>query len=90
MSEHPLASVPGVGGLEAQKALVKRARRDALHWAFRAAMLALISGLALRYGWFLFGGVFAVLALMAAGLVRSMRRRAAALAEKIRLMEGRG
>jgi len=77
-------------GLDEQKALVKRARRDAIHWAFRAVMLALISGLALRFGWILFGALFAVLALMAAGLVRSMRRRAAQLEAQIRLLEPRG
>jgi hypothetical protein len=77
-------SVPGLDDL---KALVKRARRDALHWAFRAVMLALIGGLALRFGWVLFGIAFGVLALMAAGLVRSLRRRAAQLAAQIRLLE---
>ena len=81
--------LPGAApkGLDAQKALVKRARRDAVHWAFRAVLLALISGLALRYGWILFGSLFALLALMAVGLVRSMRRRAAALDAQIRLLE---
>jgi len=81
--------LPGAApkGLDAQKALVKRARRDAVHWAFRAVLLALISGLALRYGWILFGSLFALLALMAVGLVRSMRRRAAALEAQIRLLE---
>ena len=81
--------LPGAApkGLDAQKALVKRARRQAVHWAFRAVLLALISGLALRYGWILFGSLFALLALMAVGLVRSMRRRAAALDAQIRLLE---
>jgi hypothetical protein len=82
---------PGaIPGLDDQKALVKRARRDALHWTFRAVMLALISGLALRTGWILFGTVFALLALMALHLVRSTRRRAAELAAKIKLVEGQG
>jgi hypothetical protein len=80
---------PSAPGLDDQKALVKRARRDALHWAFRAVLLALISGLSLRFGWILFGAVFALLALMAAGLVRSTRRRAAELAAKIELLEGK-
>ncbi|HVO35914.1 MAG TPA: hypothetical protein VMT21_10135 [Gemmatimonadales bacterium] len=79
------ASTPS--GLDDQRALVKRARRDALQWTFRAALLALISGLALRMGWILFGILFAVLALMAVGLVRSMRRRAAQLAAQIKLLE---
>jgi hypothetical protein len=81
---------PATPGLDDQKALVKRARRDALHWTFRAVLLALISGLALRYGWIVFGGVFALLALMALQLVRSTRRRAAELAAKIRQLEGKG
>ncbi len=73
--------------LDRQKALVRKARRDAFHWAFRAVVLGLISGLALRYGWFLFGGLFGVLALMAVGLVRSLRRRAAQLAAQIKAQE---
>ena len=73
--------------LDEQRALVKRARRDAYHWAFRAIVLALISGLALRYGWIVFGVLFAVLALMAAGLVRSMRRRAAQLEAQVGRLE---
>ncbi len=73
--------------LDAERALVRRARRDAWHWAFRAVVLALISGLALRFGWIIFGILFAALALMAAGLVRSMRRRAAQLEAQIRLLE---
>ncbi|MGA2383477.1 MAG: hypothetical protein ABSG61_08580 [Gemmatimonadales bacterium] len=77
-------------GLDDQKALVKRARRDALHWGFRAVLLALISGLALRNGWIVFGVLFALLALMAVGLVRSTRRRAAQLAAKIKALEGQG
>jgi hypothetical protein len=82
---------PGaIPGLDDQRALVKRARRDALHWTFRAVMLALISGLALRTGWILFGAVFALLALMALQLVRSTRRRAAELAAKIKLLEHEG
>lgn len=80
----------GVPGLDDQKALVKRARRDAMRWTFRAVLLALVSGLALRNGWIVFGLLFAVLALMAAGLVRSMRRRAAQLAAKITALEGKG
>ncbi len=85
MNELPTASAPS--GLDQQKALVKRARRDAFHWAFRAVLLALISGLALRYGWILFGSLFAALALMAVGLVRSLRRRAARLEAQIRQQE---
>jgi len=83
-------TLPGAApkGLDEQKALVKRARRDAWHWAFRGVLLALISGLALRYGWIIFGALFAVLALMSVGLVRSMRRRAALLEAQIRLLEG--
>jgi len=79
---------PSTGkGLDDQKALVRRARREAVHWAFRAVLLGLVSGLALRYGWYLFGGLFAVLALMAVGLVHSMRRRAAQLAAQIAALE---
>ena len=82
-------SVPSpVPGLDDQKALVKRARRDALQWTYRAVLLALISGLAMRNGWILFGVLFAILALMAVGLVRSTRRRAAQLAAKLRELEG--
>ena len=77
-----------VRGLDDQKALVKRARRDALQWTYRAVLLALISGLALRNGWIMFGVLFALLALMAAGLVRSTRRRAAVLAAKLKELEG--
>jgi uncharacterized membrane protein YciS (DUF1049 family) len=75
--------------LDEQKALVKRARRNAYHWAFRAVLLAAISGLALRYGWIIFGVLFAALALMAVGLVRSMRRRAAQLEAQVKLLETR-
>lgn len=85
MTEKLAASAPS--GLDEQKALVKRARRDALQWTYRAVLLALISGLALRNGWILMGILFALLALMAVGLVRSMRRRAAQLAEQLRLLE---
>lgn len=77
-------------GLDDQKALVKRARRDALQWTYRAVLLALISGLALRTGWIVFGVLFALLALMAVGLVRSTRRRAAVLAAKLKELEGQG
>ncbi|MGD0992831.1 MAG: hypothetical protein ABR998_10200 [Gemmatimonadales bacterium] len=77
-------------GLDDQKALVKRARRDALQWTYRAVLLALISGLALRLGWIVFGVLFALLALMAVGLVRSTRRRAAVLAAKLKELEGQG
>ncbi len=76
--------------LDDQKALVKRARRDALQWTYRAVLLALISGLALRFGWIVFGVLFALLALMAVGLVRSTRRRAAVLAAKLKELEGQG
>jgi hypothetical protein len=85
------ARVPStVPGLDDQKALVKRARRDALQWTYRAVLLALISGLALRLGWIVFGVLFALLALMAVGLVRSTRRRAAVLAAKLKELEGQG
>ena len=77
-------------GLDDQRVLVKRARRDALQWTYRAVLLALISGLALRTGWIVFGVLFAVLALMAVGLVRSTRRRAAVLAAKIKELEVQG
>ncbi len=83
----PLPQVPGAS-LDDQKALVRRARRDAWHWSFRAVVLALISGLALKYGWIIFGVAFGVLALMAWGLVRSIRRRAATLAAMIQKVEG--
>ena len=79
-----------VPGLDDQKALVKRARRDALQWTYRAVLLALISGLALRNGWIVFGVLFALLALMAVGLVRSTRRRAGVLAAKLKELEGQG
>jgi hypothetical protein len=85
------ARVPStVPGFDDQKALVKRARRDALQWTYRAVLLALISGLALRLGWIVFGVLFALLALMAVGLVRSTRRRAAVLAAKLKELEGQG
>ena len=77
-------------GLDDQRALVKRARQGALQWTFRAVLLALISGLALRNGWIVFGVLFALLTLMAAGLVRSTRRRAAVLAAKLRELEAQG
>jgi len=80
-------SAPDRSKFDEQKALVKRARRDAYHWAFRAVLLAAISGLALRYGWIIFGILFAALALMAVGLVRSMRRRAAQLEAQLKLLE---
>jgi hypothetical protein len=82
---------PGaVAGLDDQKALVKRARRDGLHWTFRAAMLALISGLSLRNGWLLFGVLFGLLSLMALQVARTTRRRARELAAKIKLLEPEG
>jgi len=73
--------------LDEQRSLVRRTRRDAYHWAFRAVLLAGISGLALRYGWTIFGVLFAVLALMGVGLARSMRRRAAQLEAQLKLLE---
>jgi len=79
-----------VPGLDDQKALVKRARRDALQWSYRAVLLALISGLALRNGWIVFGVLFALMAVMAVGLVRSTRRRAAVLAAKVKELEAQG
>ena len=85
----PMSAPTAAPGLDDQKALVKRARRDALHWAFRAVLLALISGLALRNGWIIFGVLFAALALMSMQLVRSTRRRAAELAAKIQQLEGK-
>jgi hypothetical protein len=84
-------SAPGaVPGLDDHKALVKRARRDGLHWTFRAVMLALISALSLRNGWPLFGILFGLLALMALQVARTVRRRARELAAKIKLLEHEG
>ncbi len=86
MSGTPPGAVP-VRDLDQHRALIKRARRDGFHWAFRAVLLALISGLALKAGWILFGILFGLLALMSVGLSRSMRRRAALLAAQIKLLE---
>lgn len=84
-----LPAEPAVPGLDDQKALVRRARGDVLRWTLRAVMLAVISALALRNGWILFGTLFGLLALMSVALVRSTRRRAAELAAKIKLLEGK-
>ncbi len=83
----PLSGAAPVPDLDRHRALAKRARRDAWHWAFRAVLLALISGLALKAGWVLFGILFGLLALMSVGLSRSMRRRAALLAAQIKQLE---
>jgi len=69
------------------RALIKRARQEARRWMFRAVMLALVSGLSLARHWFLFGVIFLALTVMAAQLSRSTRRRAAELAEKLKLAE---
>lgn len=88
MSATPPAP-PVVPDLDAQKALVKRARRDSWHWTFRAVLLALIGGLAVRNGWLLFSILFGLLALMSVHVSRSTRRRAAELAARIRMLEGK-
>lgn len=84
-----LAGLPGAPALEEQKALVRRARRDAYHWMFRAVLLTIISALSFARRWLVFGVLFAALALMAAQLARVTQRRASELAQKIKLLEGR-
>jgi hypothetical protein len=73
-------------GQEEARALVKRARQEARRWMFRSVTLALVSGLAFARHWFVFGLVFLALTLMGMQLSRSTRRRAAELAEKLKLM----
>ncbi len=69
------------------RTLVKRARREARQWAIRSVLLAVVAGLAFRVGWYAFGGIFVARAFMAFGLSRATRRRALALAEKLRLLD---
>jgi hypothetical protein len=76
-------------GHDEARALVKRARQEARRWMFRSVMLALVSGLALARHWFLFGLIFLGLTVMGVQLSRSTRRRAAELAEKLKLLETR-
>jgi hypothetical protein len=87
VSQPPIPGVPPIPGLDEQRALVKRARRESFRWFIRALMLAIISGLALRNGWVIFGVIFAALAVMGLQLSRTTRRRAAALLEKLKLLE---
>jgi hypothetical protein len=83
----PLA-VPHLPGLEDQRRLVAKARGQARRWMVRGVLLFVISALAVRYGWVVFGLVFLALALLALELARSTRRRAAALADRLQQMEG--
>jgi hypothetical protein len=78
---------PSPPGHDEARALVKRARQEARRWMFRSVMLALVSGLAIARHWFLFGLIFLALTVMGVQLSRSTRRRAAELAEKLKLME---
>jgi hypothetical protein len=84
-----LDSLAGAQDLEQHKALVKRARREAHHWIFRAVLLTIISGLSFTRHWLIFGILFAALALMAVQLARLTQRRAADLAAKIKLLEAK-
>ncbi len=69
------------------RALIRRARAEARRWTFRAILLAAVAGLSFRAGWISFGVIFVLLTFMAFALSRSTRKRAAQLAEKLRLME---
>lgn len=89
MSLERIPGVPGISGLDEQRALVKRARRDAWHWIFRAVLLTIISALSFVRHWLMFGVLFAALALMAVQLARVTQRRAAELVAKIKLLEGK-
>jgi hypothetical protein len=88
-------NLPGIDGLppapgaDDQRALIKRARREALRWVFRSVLLAVIAGLALARGWIIFGVIFAALGVMGLQLARSTRRRAAELAQKLKLLEAK-
>ncbi len=81
--------LPGLPSLEDQRRLVKRARSEARRWMFRSVLLLLISALAFRRGWLAFGLVFLALTVLGTLLARSTTRRAAQLADKLKLMEGR-
>ena len=89
MSLENLPGAPGASGLDEQKALVKRARRDARHWIFRAVLLTIISALSFARHWVVFGILFGALALMAIQLTRMTQRRVAELVARIKALEGR-
>ncbi len=71
------------------RALLKRARQEFRRWMFRSIMLALVSGLAFARHWFIFGLVFLGLTVLGYQLSRSTRRRAAELADRLKLMESK-
>lgn len=75
---------PGVPGPDDQRRLVRRARAQARRWTVRAWLLIAVSALAFRYGWLLFGVVFAGLAALALQLAHSTRRRAKELAARLK------
>jgi hypothetical protein len=87
MSGPLFPGVPSLPVLDDARALVKRARREARRWMFRAVMLALVSGLAIARGWLIFGVIFLALTVMAFQLSRSTRRRAAEMVDKLKLLE---
>jgi hypothetical protein len=79
--------VPHLPDIEDQRRLVARARGQARRWTTRGILLFVIAALAVRYGWLIFGLIFLALALLALELARSTRRRAAALADRLKAME---
>ncbi|OYV66417.1 MAG: hypothetical protein B7Z72_11385 [Gemmatimonadetes bacterium 21-71-4] len=88
----PGARAPGlreVPGLDDQRQLVARARSLARRWMVRAVLLLVVSALAVRTGWLIFGLIFLALAVLALQLARSTTRRAAELADKLKRLEGR-
>ena len=81
--------VPPPPSLEDQRRLVVTARRRARRWMLRSVLLLAIGALAMRNGWVAFGVVFLALAVLAIQLARSTTRSAAALADRLKAMEGR-
>jgi hypothetical protein len=85
-----LPRVPGLPpfpGLDDPRQIVKRARREAGRWLFRAVLLTVIGALAITRGWLIFGVMFLGLAVMGFQLSRSTKRRAAELEQKLKLLE---
>ena len=76
--------------LAQQRAAMQRARSQGRRWYLRAVLLAVVAAVALYRGGqvnTIIGVMMAVLMLLAASLGRSLRNSAAAMEEKIRLME---
>jgi hypothetical protein len=81
--------VPHLPDLEDQRRLIARARSQAWRWMLRCILLIVIAALALRKGWVILSAACFVLALLGLQLNRSNLKQAAALEQKLALLEGK-